>query len=96
MCNISIGHTLVCPITVAERCISAIFLSFKGLKEVLNVASLEEIGGNTAVKSTNFSPLTTMICYCKWYFVAHALNSGACVKKNAHSKKHDSVSYIIA
>lgn len=87
MCNISIGHTLVCPITVAERCISAIFLSFKGLKEVLNVASLEEIGGNTAVKSTNCSPLTTMICYCKWYFVAHALNSGACVKKKCTFKE---------
>lgn len=87
MCNISIGHTLVCPITVAERCISAIFLSFKGLKEVLNVASLEEIGGNTAVKSTNCSPLTTMICYCKWYFVAHALNSGACVKKKMHIQR---------
>lgn len=87
MCNISIGHTLVCPITVAERCISAIFLSFKGLKEVLNVASLEEIGGNTAVKSTNFSPLTTMICYCKWYCVAHALNNGAFVKKKCTFKE---------
>lgn len=67
MCNIPIGHTLVCPVTVAERCISAMFLSFKGFKEVFKFGHIQT-GGNTAEKPTYFSPLMTLelflLCMC--------------------------------
>lgn len=76
MCNIPIDHTLVCPITFAGRCIFAMFLCFKGFKEVLKSGHIQ-IGGNTAVKSTKISALKR-----QWYGFCCA-----CAKQRGLSEK---------
>lgn len=76
MCNIPIDHTLVCPITFAGRCIFAMFLCFKGFKEVLKSGHFQ-IGGNTAVKSTKISALKR-----QWYGFCCA-----CAKQRGLSEK---------